>query len=198
MSYRNVAIGVGVLCVVLLIALAYSVTTYTSMLQNKDAQISALDTQIANLGGQPDPNLGASDIDAQIANLQNQIADLQNQLTQKNADIDSLNAQIASLNSQINNLKAPKLISVNLKAEDTRPWLSTPYVHVYGYVVNVGTNTAYNAKVHVVLYQSGNVIAKDTYVDLGSIGGESSKSVDTNVYYEGSEITDQTVTLEWT
>jgi hypothetical protein len=50
----------------------------------------------------------------------------------------------------------------------------------------------------VVLQQSGGVVAKDTYVDLGSVGGESFVSVDTKVYYEGSEIVVASMVLEWT
>jgi hypothetical protein len=170
MNYRNIVIGVGVLCAILFVALAYSVMTYTAMLQDKDATI-------ASLRGQSSTSPNTSDKDAIIADQQN---------------------QINSLQGQVDSLKSAKLISVNLKADDSRPFLQTPRVHVYGYVVNVGTNTANNARIHVVLYQSGGVIAEDTYIDLGSIGGESSKSVDTNVFYEGSEITSKTITLEWT
>lgn len=177
MSYRNAVIGVGVLCAVLMVALAYSVFTYTAMLQDKDATI-------ASLRGQSSQTPDTSDKDAIIADQQNQINNLQ--------------GQISSLNSQIDGLKSAKLISVSLKADDSRPFLQTPRVHVYGYVVNVGTNTANNAKIHVVLHQSGGVIAEDTYIELDSIGGESSRSVDTNVFYEGSEITSKTITLEWT
>lgn len=165
------------LCAVLVVALLYSVTVYTAMLQDKDATIAAL-------RGQSSQTPDTSDKDAIIADQQNQI--------------NSLQGQVSSLNSQIDSLKSAKLIGVNLVSEDSRPFLQTPRVHVYGDVVNVGTNTANNAKIHVVLYQSGGVIAEDTYIDLGSIGGESSKSVDTNVYYDGSEITNKQVTLEWT
>lgn len=181
---NSVAIGVGVLCAVLLIALAYSVMNYTSMLQDKDRTIASLSGQNTNV-----PN--TSDKDAIIRQKDAE-------LSQKNAEIDRLNGIIRQKDADINSLKAPKLISVNLKSDDTRPWLSTPYVHVYGYVINVGTNTANNAKVHVVLYQSGNVIAKDTYITLGSVSGESYTSADANVFYEGSAITSKTLTLEWT
>jgi hypothetical protein len=95
-------------------------------------------------------------------------------------------------------LQAAKLISVNLKAEDNRSIVQTPYVHVYGYVVNVGNNTANDAKIHVVLQQSGGVVAKDAYIDLGSVGGESVVSVDTKASYEGSEIALASLDLEWT
>jgi hypothetical protein len=160
---RNVVIGVGALCVVLSIALAYSVVSYVLMLRDKDSLIDSLNAQIVDLGGQPGQTPSESDKDAQIAALQ-----------------------------------AAKLISVNLKAEDNRSIVETPFVHVYGYVVNVGNSTADDAKVHVVLQQSGGVIAKDTYIDLGAISGESFVSVDTKVYYEGSEIVIASLVLEWT
>ena len=107
---NTVAIGVSVLCVVLLMAIFAIYLNYNSMLQNKDSEIQSLKNQLADAGLEPNPNQDitpdTSDKDAQIANLQNQIANLQSQLTQKNADIDSLNSQIASLNSQINSLKS--------------------------------------------------------------------------------------------
>jgi len=99
---------------------------------------------------------------------------------------------------QIDSLKAPKLIGVYLKASDSRPFLQTPYLHVYGYICNVGTNPAYNSKIHVVAYQSGGVVAIDTYITLGTIYGESWTSVDSKVYYSGSELTSHTLTLECT
>ena len=170
MNYKNSVIGLGVLCSILMVALFYSVVTYTRMLQDKDSIIASL----SGVGSDKDTI----------------ISDLQNQINQKNS-------QISSLNSQIDSLKSAKVVSVNLKAEDSRPFLQTPRVHVYGYVVNVGTNTAFNKKIHVVLYQSGGVVAEDTYINLGSVGGEQAISVDTNVFYEGSEIVDDSITLEW-
>ena len=167
---RNVVIGVGALCVVLSIALVYSVVSYALMLRDKDSLIDSLNAQIVDLGGQPGQTPSGSDKDALIAALQD----------------------------EIDRLRAAKLVSVNLKAEDNRSVVETPYVHVYGYVVNFGNNTAGDAKIHVVLQQSGGVVANDTYVDLGSVGGESVVSVDTKVYYEGSEIVLASMVLEWT
>jgi len=71
------------------------------------------------------------------------------------SQIETLQSQITTLQNQINVLVAPKLIKVNLKTDDNRPWFGTPYLHVYGYICNVGTNTAYNSNIHVVAYQSG-------------------------------------------
>jgi hypothetical protein len=139
-------------------------------LRDKDSLIASLNAQIVALGGQAGQAPSGSGKDAQIAALQD----------------------------EIESLRVAKLVSVNLKAEDNRSIVETPYVRVYGYVVNVGNNTAVDAKIHVVLQQSGGVVANDTYVDLGSVGGESVVSVDTKVYYEGSEIVTVSMVLEWT
>jgi hypothetical protein len=48
------------------------------------------------------------------------------------------------------------------------------------------------------MYQSGGVVAEDTYVSLGTINGESWTFVDSNIYYDGSALVDWTLTLEWT
>jgi len=106
-----------------------------------------------------------------------------------------------ALKSDRDALKAPKLIKVHLMSDDVRhvyPWDPDHHLHVYGYVCNVGTNTAYSSKIHVVAYQSGGVKAIDTYISLGTIYGESWTSVDSSVYYSGSELTGWTLTLEWT
>lgn len=75
-----VAIGVGALCVVLLIAIMAIYINYNSMLVNKDGEISSLKDQLANAGITPNPsntNPDTNDKDARIANLQNPVADLQ-------------------------------------------------------------------------------------------------------------------------
>ena len=173
---RNVVVGVGALCAVLLFALGYSVVNYSSVLRDKESLIASLNAQIVDLGGVPSQVPGISDKDAQIAALLNQLAE-------KSAELEGLSA--------------PKLVAVDLKAEDNRLNLNTPYVHVYGYVVNVGNDTAENCRIHVVLQQTGGVVAEDTYVTLGSLVGESFASVDTKIYYEGSEIVTASMNLEW-
>lgn len=110
-----------------------------------------------------------------------QIADLQN--------------QISALQNEIDSLKAANLVT-RLGATDEKPWLSTDYLHVTGSVINVGTNAAYNCKLHVILYQ-GQTVAKDTYINLGTIVGEGYVDVDEKVYYEGSALTNWSITPEW-
>jgi hypothetical protein len=84
--------------------------------------------------------------------------------------------------------KPAKLIQVNLKAEDNRPFLQQSYLHVYGYVCNVGGDTAYNAVLYVEAW-IGAVLAFNTTISLGTINGESYTSVDSQVAYSGNALT---------
>jgi len=214
---RNVAIALGIIVIIVLVGLVGAISSYTSIINDKDSQIQTLanqknrfqtwlegnitllnQTQTWLEGNITYYNSQIASKDAQIASLQNQVSNLNSQINSLNAQIADLQNQIANLQNQINSLKAPKLISVDLKAEDNRPWFQTPYLHVYGYVCNVGTNTAFNSKIHVVAYQSGGVVAINTYINLGTIYGESWRRVDANIYYSGDALTSWTLTLEWT
>lgn len=114
--------------------------------------------------------------------LENQIADLQN--------------QVSNLQDEIDALKSANLVKVNLVGTDNRPLFQTPYCRIKGCVVNVGTDTAYNCKLHIILYQ-GEVVAEDTYINLGTISGEGWRLVDSKVYYEGEALTHSSITPEW-
>jgi uncharacterized protein YoxC len=222
---RNVAIALGIALIVSLVGLVGAIANYTSIINGKDNTIASLNSQIQTLTTQKnqlqtwlDGNKTSLQqqieqlqtwLDGNKTSLQQQIEQLQTWLTDNKtyyeSEINDLTIQIinqqatiTSLQNEINTLKAPKLIKVNLRADDNRPWLGTPYLHVYGYVCNVGTNTAYSSKIHVVAYQSGGVVAIDTYITLGTIYGESWTSVDSNIYYSGSELVSRTLTLEWT
>jgi uncharacterized phage infection (PIP) family protein YhgE len=157
-----------------------------------DGNITSYNSQINSLNSQN------TNLQNQISSLNSQVANLQNQISSLNSQITDLNNQIVSLQSQVATLQAPKLIRVNLKSDDNRPFLGTPYLHVYGEVCNVGTNTAYNSKIHVVAYQSGGVVAMDTYIIIGTISGESWTSVNGSPTYSGGALTNWTLTLEWT
>jgi hypothetical protein len=165
-------------------------------------------------------------LEGNITNYNSQISDLQNEIASlnstyndyvashqhPNSDYNSLqstynnyvndhsytNEQYANLQSQIADLEAPNLIEVNLKSDDNHPFLGTEYLHVYGEICNVGTNTAYNCKLHVVAYQSGGVVAFDTLILLGTISGKSWTSVDASKTYSGSSLTSWTITPQWT
>jgi len=170
---RNVGIALGILCIILVAGIAGAVANYTMVVNNKDNIIQTKDSEIQTL-----------------TNQKNQ---LQTWLT---GNITNLGSQITSLQNQLNTLKAPKLISA-LNSEDVHT--GTWHLHVWGAVWNVGTDTAYNCRIHVVAYQDSTVRA-DTYIILGTISGEGWKWVDENpVYYVGGgALASWTLTLEWT
>jgi len=60
MNGRAITIGLGVLCVILLIAFAYTIFNYNGILEDKDRQISSIESQI-------------NDLQNQVSNLQNQL-----------------------------------------------------------------------------------------------------------------------------
>jgi len=107
-----------------------------------------------------------------------------------------LENQIASLQDEIADLESAKLIKVNFHGTDNRPLFQTPYMHITGEVVNVGTHTAYNCKLHVILKQR-EVVAEDTYIIIGTIVGEGSATVDSKIYYNGETPSVYQASLEW-
>jgi uncharacterized coiled-coil protein SlyX len=83
---RNVAIALGIICIVLVVGLIGAVTNYTSIMRTKDDTIASLNSQI-------------TDKDNTISSLNLQIAS-------KDSQISSLNSQIVDLQNQINNLNS--------------------------------------------------------------------------------------------
>jgi hypothetical protein len=92
--------------------------------------------------------------------------------------------------------KRPELFIGNLKMEENRSSLQTPYLRIYGEVFNGGKRTAHNCKLKVWAYQ-GTVKAIDTEISLGSIDGSRKKSVDEKIYYNGESLTSKTIRPEW-
>jgi len=125
---------------------------------------------------------------SKVTNLQSDIDQLENVVEQQENEIDQLQ-------DEIDGLKAPKLMT-RLGANDVRPLFSASYMEISGTVWNVGTNTAYDCRIHIVLYQ-GSTVAKATYIDLGSIDGETWKDVTEKIYYEGSAITNWEMDIEY-
>lgn len=127
--------------------------------------------------------------------LQTSIAELQNQVTTKDTEI-------ADINEQINDLREAKLMNVGTGASDHREG-DSPYLHVYGYVCNIGREIAYNAKIHVTADHINGETAIDTYITMGQLPSLSEGSVyvlQQFITYDGSNIDIGTVTItpEWT
>ena len=106
-----------------------------------------------------------------------------------------MEGQITALQEEINSLKASDLVT-RLGATDNRSLFGSKSLLVQGSIWNVGTNPAYNCRLHVILYQ-GQTIAEDTYINLGTISGESYTDISENIYYEGEALSNWTITPEW-
>jgi len=197
---RNLAVTLGIICIILAVGLVGVFAYYTMTLNNKN---SAYDNYVSNHG------IFNSDYDiliSQNTNLQTQVNQLQawldgnktllnqtetwldDNITYYNSQLVNLQNQNTDLQNQIADLQAPKLVEVNLKAEDNRPAQQQTYLHVYGYVCNVGTDTAYNATLYVEAFQ-GVVLTFNTTISLGTINGGNYTSVDSQVVYPGYALT---------
>jgi hypothetical protein len=150
MVSRNVAVALGIICIILIVGLGLIMAYYTMTINNKDTTYNEYVSTHSHT----------------------------------NAEYDSM--------------WTPYLIEVDLGAtENGNPAYVARWLHVTGFVVNVHKNWAYNCTLHVVAYQSGGVTATDTYINLGTIAGESYSKVDANVYYY-TDITNYTITPQWT
>jgi chaperonin cofactor prefoldin len=195
-------ITLAALCIVFIITTATSVVYYTSLIVDKDNQISNLEAEAARL------NAEVKTLNATIQKLNNEIAQKNNAIAQKNDEIFSLNNQIASLNNQISELNSqiddltsqiankPKIVVDGLNVEDERN--SIPYnLHVYGVVNNTGGSTAYNAFLHVVAFNAEGV-AIDTCHYFAGITGGMHLGLDFRLNYTGSPIESWFITPIWT
>lgn len=68
---RNVAVALGVMCIILVFGLMGTVMSYTSVVSEKDNTITSLNSDVSSLQDQ------VSDLQDQITNLQNEVANLQ-------------------------------------------------------------------------------------------------------------------------
>jgi hypothetical protein len=183
MVRRSVAIALGIICIILVAGLG--VVLYMGYSPTATNSVSSLQDKINQLQSWLDGNktlLSQTQtwLDGNITTYNNYVNDH------------------SHTNSEYDAMWTPKLITIDLTGSDSRPLFGTPYLHVSGYVVNVHMNWAYDCKLHVVAYQSGGVTAVDTYINLGTIIGESSTQVSSNVYYTGSSLSSWTITQQWT
>ena len=98
-------------------------------------------------------------------------------------------------NADYDAMRTPQLMGVGLGV--TRNFVpELVYLNVHGYLVNIHMNSAFNCKLHVVAYLTDQVVPFDTYIDLGTIVGESSIKVDSNFNASGN-LTTYTLTPQW-
>jgi hypothetical protein len=184
MVSKKVAIALGVIVMVLfsgiIVVFAYfssAVSLRDNIIAIKDEEILSLQSEIETLEGQ------VSDLQDQVEAQQNQIANLENQLA-----------------SMTPASTAARVINVGLGARDERFNPDEPYLYVSGYVCNVGSETAYNVRLHVTAYR-GSVEVINSYYDIvSSLGREDSEHIEAKFYYSGPELTPNswTMTPDWT
>ena len=116
---------------------------------------------------------------------------------QQNITLQDKDKQIANLQSQ-SQLTTPKLVSVGLQYTDNRTNSNEPFLHITGYVVNVGNAEANNCTIHVDAYQNGNVTALDTSATITSLDAGAQEAIDLQFPYTGQALVDYTSYLAWT
>lgn len=122
--------------------------------------------------------------------IQKQVNDLKTATAELQSEKETLNNQFQTQNKAF----SPKLVT-QLGAKDIRkspypnhPWSGIIRFYIAGEVWNVGQVSAFNSKLHVVLYQ-GTTVANDTYVQLGTIKPGSFLQVKADIFYEGDALT---------
>jgi hypothetical protein len=120
----------------------------------------------------------------------------------KNSEIQQLNDQLSSIEAQIANLTLPddqpRLISVGLQYTDNRTDAASPFLHVTGYVVNVGLAKATDCTVHIFAIQSGNSTSIDESKPINALEPGSYEAIDIQFPYSGQPLTAYSSNLDWT
>jgi len=170
---RSVAIALGIACIILIAGVGGVMAFYTMQVNSLKVNHTYTDDQY----------------NAMQSNYQAAENNYTNYLNDHHYTDEQYTQAIAS--------KPAKLVEVDLKSDDSRPFLGTDSLHVYGYLCNVGGLTANNVKIHVVAYQSGGVVAINTDIVLGSVAGEAWIKVDGSPTYSGSSLTSWTISETW-
>jgi hypothetical protein len=98
-------------------------------------------------------------------------ASLNYELVQKDLEVDRLNNQVIDLQKQLDNQhKATLVTSLGISTE---PRNNTEYPHPHftmeGFVFNVGSETAYNARLDIIAYYKNGLLALNMSVPLGNM-----------------------------
>jgi len=175
---KKVAIALGIIAMVLFTGIIVVFAYYSAAVAQRDSIIATKDQEILS--------------------LQNEVDDLEEQVTELQDQVEAQQNQILSLQNQLANT-ASRIINVGLGARDESD-IAEPYLYVSGYVCNIGSETAYNVRLHVTAYRGSVEVINSYYEIADSLGREASKYVEARFYYSGSALTANswTMTPEWT
>ena len=185
----KITIALGILCIVFVAGLGATIASYTSIINSKDnAQQDYVSTH--------------SHDNNEFNSLDASLDDYRATHSYTNSQYDAYAANHHHSDQEFNSaVTAPKLVTIDVQTEDNWQalWYEPPSNFViYGYVANAGTDTAYNAKIHVVAYYIDNAIAIDDYVTLAAVNGGSWTTFSSTFVYNGGPIAHWTATPEWT
>jgi hypothetical protein len=157
--------SLALLVVAAVVVIVIAGISLNSLFANQEQRINILQGHIA-------------DLENETASLENQVSDLQNalELTQKALE----EARTPTL-SNWNDWLYTELGAMNVPGTDTP---TTPNrLYIQGKVWNTGNDTAYDCKLHVILYRDLGLY--ELYIDLGNIAPEAAVNVNENIVYTG-------------
>lgn len=122
--------------------------------------------------------------DTQIARLSDQVS--------------GLKLEISTLQQELNNFSSAKLVTIGMEYSDNRSTPNAPFVQVSGYICNVGNSNATNAKINILAYQTGNVIATNRTATIETLEPGAWATVNLQIPYSGDPLQTYSATLKWT
>lgn len=183
---KNVALGIAVVCIILVASLVGTVFSFNSTASSKDSTISSLGGQVDSLNSQISilqnrvslDNSTMENLNSQIANLQGQIQNLQTQISNTQSQSNSTNSQNSNLQSQLNSLNS-RYAALNTEYAN----LQNDYLGMMG--VKNGTYLAYYDGIAVLNYSYSmamNGLTRQYSAVMGIFNFESSCSIVLKLY----------------
>jgi hypothetical protein len=95
---------------------------------------------------------------------------LNDELVQKNLEITGLNNQVIDLQKQTDNQQKASLVtSLGISTEPRNITYPHPHFTIEGVVFNVGSKTAYNARLDIIAYYKNGLSAFNMSIPLGNL-----------------------------
>jgi hypothetical protein len=95
---------------------------------------------------------------------------LNDELVQKNLEITRLNNQVIDLQKQTDNQQKASLVtSLGISTEPRNITYPHPHFTIEGVVFNVGSKTAYNARLDIIAYYKNGLSAFNMSIPLGNL-----------------------------
>jgi hypothetical protein len=184
----NIAVVLGIMCIVFVAGLGGTIASYTSIISSKD---SANQNYVST----------HSHDNTDYNSLQGSLNDYMQTHTYTDSQYDEYAASHQYTNQEYDSaVAAPKLATADVNTWDE--WTNLPYAQsvfiVSGYVVNAGSDTAYNPKIHVVGYLVTNDKVLDGYITLDTMNGGSWTTFESSFEYTGGPLFYWTITPQWT